>query len=353
MKEKLFRAKVLVPTIIIIAGIIAAIFGINYYNNYKEEQRANEIIATINSSVASFDEIETTNDKIVMYNDLNDDYNKYIKNDDCNEKVKKEYEKNLAEIQESIISDYKSIIEANSIDDLENTEDKDIKKALENLLSFNSSIKVNTDSIEEINTYTTEIDTMIADMRKYFADSYDTTISKNTIKNVEKVDDKEKLEKAIENLKKLKKSLNNDSNITIENDETLDNYTKTIDKLIKSYENRIDEIKKAEEEQKEVENNSLNYNTSDNYDDSYNNDYSNSSNYSDSGSSSNNDSYSSNSNSSSDDSNSNNNSSNEWHGGLHHTYTNTITGITSYFYNDGYCYNDSGAEGNWKDLQNY
>lgn len=317
MKEKLLRAKVLVPTIIIIVGVIAAIFGVIYYNNYKEEQKANEIIATINSSVASFDEIETTNDKIVMYNDLNDDYNKYIKNDDCNEKVKNEYEKNLAEIKESIINDYKSIIEANSIDDLENTEDKDIKKAIENLLSFNSNIKANTDSIEEISTYKTEIDTMISDMRKFFVDSYDATINKNTIKNVEKVDDKEKLEKAIENLKNLKKSLNNDSDITIEDDETLGNYIKTIDKSIKSYENKIDEIKKAEEEAKkkaEEEKKSESDNSNSNSSNNSNSNTSNNSNSSNNSNNSNSNNTSSNNNSSLNDNTNNNystNSSNE------------------------------------------
>lgn len=280
MKKLIIALVSLILITLLITGIV--FICINIAHNNEKEQKINAMITEISNTAASFDEAEVTNDKIAIYNELYLEYQNYISDKNSNnyfEEVENEYEKNLVKIKESIINDYVSIIEANSINDFEKATDKDVKKSLENLVNFNSSINANVDSIEEINTYKTEIDTMISDMRKYFTSSYDDTISKNTIKNIEKITDKSKLEKTVKNLNELKDSFNINADITIGDEEVLNGYIKTIDELIESYENRIDEIKKAEEEAKKQEENQNSYD---------NNSYSNNSNGSSNSNSSNN-----------------------------------------------------------------
>lgn len=336
---------VVISAALLLLLITGVIFTCVIIAHNKEEQRINTIISNISNLSASFDEADTTNDKITIYNKLNSEYGAYISEKDYSETVKDEYEKSLAKTKKSIISDYESIIEANSISDLEKTSDESVQKSLENLLDFKKSIKSNTDAIKEIDDFNSEIDLIISDMRKHFTSNYDDTINKNTIENVEKISDKSKFEKAIKNLDELKDSLNKNADIIIDDETVLKEYNKVIDDLIDSYENRIEEIKKAEEEAKKQEEAQNNYS----YDNSYN-DYNSDNSYSGGSNSSSSSSSSNNNSSSSSNSTGNSNGYLPNHGGLLRWYRDDETGITSYFYNDGYAITSEGYEFNWKDL---
>ena len=192
------------------------------------------------------------------------------------------------------------------------------------------------------------------------------------MKNVNKIDDKSKLEKVVENLNNFKKSLNKEANTTLADEEKLKSYNKTINDLISDYNDRIGDIKKAEEEAKKKaeeeakakEEAEATENQNNLYDNSYDSGSSNNTNYNSndnnySGGSSSGGSGNSNGNSSGSSGNSNNNSSNGGyvgnhagcvgpdHGGLHHWNKNNESGITPYFYNDGYAVTSEGYEFNW------
>ncbi len=85
----------------------------------------------------------------------------------------------------------------------------------------------------------------IAAMRKYFTDEYQIIIDENTLNDVDKIDDKDELNKAIENLTNLKTLIFSERKAVYEVGEET-NTINEISTLIESYSDRIGNIESAE-----------------------------------------------------------------------------------------------------------
>lgn len=83
-------------------------------------------------------------------------------------------------------------------------------------------------------------------MREYFTSDYEAQISKNTIKDIEKSEDKEAINNAKDSLEKLLKTIQSEKN-TISSEIEIKEYEKKINALTKSYDTRITDIEEAEE----------------------------------------------------------------------------------------------------------
>ena len=92
----------------------------------------------------------------------------------------------------------------------------------------------------------------IASMKKYFTDDYNKSIKKISDEVGDKVEDfsdKDKLNSYVTTLTELKTTIKNDyEEYKVIDKEKFDEYSKTIDAMVKSYNDRIAAIKKAEEE---------------------------------------------------------------------------------------------------------
>ncbi len=89
-------------------------------------------------------------------------------------------------------------------------------------------------------------------MRQYFIDEYNEMLAENTLSEIEKMEDTEKLTTAISNLSELSETITNEIGIVC-SQEQAEEYINTINELTKSYEARIEEIELAEEEKKKAE----------------------------------------------------------------------------------------------------
>lgn len=89
---------------------------------------------------------------------------------------------------------------------------------------------------------------VISNMQKVFREEYDKTLTDNTLKEIDKISDKEKLNTTKTHLNELLKTIQNEKDIICMEDEVKEYETK-ITNLIKSYEDRITKI---EEEEKKV-----------------------------------------------------------------------------------------------------
>lgn len=340
MKEKfvnfknfLFHSKFgIIGLVAILVALIAAVSaGLFCYNNYLKEQKISDMKSEIVSEFTSFEK-EERNDKYNSLEELIKEYNAYISNKDSEnyfEEVKKSYEENISNMRDYFISGYEISITENTIESLKDSEDKEIKNSITNLVDLkdliNKESEVTIGNEETLKDYNSQIDGLIKSMRDYFIKQYDSKIKNNTLKNVNKIDDKSKLKKTVENLNNFKKSLNKEANTTLADEEKLKSYNKTIDDLISDYNDRIGEIKKAEEEaKKKVEEEAeATENQNNSYDNSYDSGSSNNTNYnsndnnysggsSSGGSGSNSGNSSGNSSGSSGNNNSSNNSDYKW-----------------------------------------
>lgn len=175
----------------------------------------------------------------------------------------------------------------------------------------------NDECFEEVkNEYISDL----AKMKKYFTDEYNQTIEDNTLEDIDKIDDKDKINKCKDNLDSLLVTITNEKDIVCSDDE-FNSFKEDITELVDTYETRIEKIEadekaaqeaaekaKAAEEKKKAEEEATKTeeSTSSN---SSNNSTDNSSNYS---YNDNNNSNSSSNNSSSSSNNSNDNSSNNY-----------------------------------------
>lgn len=204
-------------------------FGTYQYNSYKEEQRVKQI------------EI-------------------------CKSKLTKYYEAfNKAETREDKLSKFKNIVK-------ECKEYKNSKNCLKEVSNdYDSKIKI---------------------MKKYFVNEYQTEITKNTLEEIENIEDKTKFEEAVKSLNKVSEMIKSETGVVLEKDEAK-KYQEKIDALVETYNKRVEEIKevekkaeeekkkaeeaekKAEEERKAQETTAVNNNnSSSNYSGSYSNSYS-------------------------------------------------------------------------------
>ena len=191
--KKIFENKKKVILIAIVAILALGAFGTYQYNSYKEEQRVKQI------------EI-------------------------CKSKLTKDYEAfNKAKTREDKLSKFKDIVK----------ECKEYKNS-ENYF-------------EEVNK---DYDSKIKIMKNYFVNGYKTEIAKNTLEEIENIQDKTKFEEAVKALNEISKTIKSETEIVLEKDEAK-KYKEDIDALIKTYNKRVEEIKeaekKAEEEKKKAE----------------------------------------------------------------------------------------------------
>lgn len=196
-------------------------FGTYQYNSYKEEQRVKQI------------EI-------------------------CKSKLTKYYEAfNKAETREDKLSKFKNIVK-------ECKEYKNSKNCLKEVSNdYDSKIKI---------------------MKKYFVNEYQTEITKNTLEEIENIQDKAKFEESVKALNEISEMIKSETGIVLKKDEAK-KYQEDIDALIKTYNKRVEEIKeaekkaeeekkKAEEERKAQETTAVNNNSSSSsYSGSYSNSY--------------------------------------------------------------------------------
>lgn len=80
-------------------------------------------------------------------------------------------------------------------------------------------------------------------MKQYLTTSYTTQISENTISNLEETDDKERIQTAKQNLEKTIKFIESENLLT---SKEIKSHKTTINKLIESYNTRLEEIDKEE-----------------------------------------------------------------------------------------------------------
>lgn len=220
--KKIFENKKKVILIAIIAILALGAFGTYQYNSYKEEQRVKQI------------EI-------------------------CKSKLTKYYEAfNKAETREDKLSKFKNIVK-------ECKEYKNSKNCLKEVSNdYDSKIKI---------------------MKKYFVNEYQTEITKNTLEEIENIQDKAKFEESAKALNEISEMIKSETGIVLKKDEAK-KYQEDIDALIKTYNKRVEEIKeaekkaeeekkKAEEERKAQETTAVNNNSSSSsYSGSYSNSYS-------------------------------------------------------------------------------
>lgn len=94
-------------------------------------------------------------------------------------------------------------------------------------------------------------------MKDYFVSDYETKISKNTIENISKSTDKDLIETSKNNLKELVNLIESEKDFTLTNPEA-ENYKNTINSLIKSYEERLNEIKTVDKKETQKTTNKAN-----------------------------------------------------------------------------------------------
>ena len=120
----------------------------------------------------------------------------------------------------------------------------EIIKKLEN--DFEEYLKDKEPSQKVKDTYQNELE----QMKSYFNTYYDKVISDNTLKEVEKIIDKSKLNSCKNLLTSLLEKIEKEKDAVITN-EKFEEYKSKIKDLIDSYTQRIEEIEKAEQEAKE------------------------------------------------------------------------------------------------------
>lgn len=143
-------------------------------------------------------------------------------------------QKNTEAILSSINADYKKFVS-------EDSRARKLEILKTQLEEFNKVKKSEDSENEIIKEYQENIDSM----KEYFISDYDSQISKNTIENIEKNDDKKLINDSKENLENLMKTIELENSIVMSGSE-FDKYENQIKDLVKSYENRINEIEEAE-----------------------------------------------------------------------------------------------------------
>lgn len=363
MEKKKPNIKLIVIISVVAVLIIgtATAFGIVAYGNYQTQQRVEAMVTEVADEYALFENSGDREEKLSLLEEMISEYESYVSDtasEEYFEEVKAEYEKNISLMREYFISEYDSAINEIAVATLDEAERDDIKTSITSLTALNGQISaeaaVTLNDDIKLNSYSDEISGLIKTMREHFASQYDGVIKENTFENVEEIEDKEKLSNAITNLNELKTLINEEADVTVDNEEVLNKYNEMVDNLIESYENRISAIEKAEEEarQREEEERNNSYNSSSNNSNNSSGDSSSNNSSSNSNSSSNGSNNSTSTNSSVGINPNNPNCVGEGHGGLHHSYTSidengNPTG-TRYAYNDGCAYDyDLGISWVW------
>lgn len=334
MEKKKIRLIVIISVIAVVIAV-GAFFGVSAYNNYITQQHIEERIKEIDEVYDNF-ESETDRDaKMKILVDFIKD--RPSTSDEVSveilEAIEPEYNKTLQKMQQYFIDEYNTTLTENTLENLEKVDDKEqIKTAVSNLIFLSKTIEneKNTVFISKSSEYTALTDkaiSLVTEYRKYFTDNYNAVIDDNKLKDVDKIQDKNKLSKAIENLNALKKTIDSENDIIFESADGYSDLFDKIDKLISSYQKRIEIIEETEKNQTSNSSSSDSSYSSDNnsslnYSNNSNNDYS--SDYY------NNYNYSSDSHNNYNDNNSSNNNSNNSYNGNIYWYEDGETGEKTY-----------------------
>lgn len=132
-----------------------------------------------------------------------------------------------------------------------NDEKDDSKKLeiLKSLIDEYDEYKKN-DNHAEVNS---KYEAIIKDVKSAFVKKYGKTLADNTLKNVDKIDDKSTLNNANKSLKELLKTVNGDEGKITLSESQIKDYGDEINGLINKYDKRVKAIEKKEKEQKEKE----------------------------------------------------------------------------------------------------
>lgn len=106
------------------------------------------------------------------------------------------------------------------------------------------------DNHAEVNS---KYEAIIKDVKSAFVKKYGKILDDNTLKNVDKIDDKSTLNKANKSLKELLKTVDGDEGKITLSESQIKDYGDKINGLINKYDKRIKAIEKKEKEQKEKE----------------------------------------------------------------------------------------------------
>lgn len=144
-----------------------------------------------------------------------------------------------------------------AITEIEKTEtDFNKEDTREDKLALLQSVSKEHTDYEKSKDMIKEIDekyhSVISDMQKVFREEYDKTLTDNTLKDIDKISDKEQLNNAKTKLNELLQTIQNEKDIVCTENEVKEYETKITD-LVKSYEDRVTAIEKEEQAKKEAE----------------------------------------------------------------------------------------------------
>lgn len=154
----------------------------------------------------------------------------------------------------------------NAISQIEKTEkDFTTKDSRDDKLTLLQSLVKGHEEYEKSKNMINEVDkeyhVAISNMQKMFIDDYNKTISENTLKDVETINDKSQLENAKTNLNDLLIIIQNEKGVVCSEKE-IKEYESSINVLIKSYDDKLSAIaqeeQQAEEARKEKESSTIN-----------------------------------------------------------------------------------------------
>lgn len=120
---------------------------------------------------------------------------------------------------------------------------------LKSILEEHTDYEKSKDMIEEIDE---KYHLIISNMQNTLKEEYDKTLTDNTLKDIDKISDKEQLNNAKTKLNELLQTIQNEKDIVCTENEVKEYETKITD-LVKSYEDRVTTIEKEEQAKKEAE----------------------------------------------------------------------------------------------------
>lgn len=150
----------------------------------------------------------------------------------------------LQKEKESQITSSKSNINLIYTDFEEKTEINEKFEILNNLISSFEEYKNEDKNYSEV---ITEYEDKIKLMKDYFVSYYDETLKNNTLDDIKNITDKNKINNLKDNLNKLMELINKEKDLIL-TEESYNNYNDTVNNLIKSYDDRVNKLVKAEKE---------------------------------------------------------------------------------------------------------
>lgn len=188
-KSNFSKNKTIISILIIIVLVFISIISYNYYQEKERQEMVDTYIAQIQKAEKEFLTTEKREEKINVLKLLLKDYEEYKETSDNIEKIHKEYDITISNIQKQFKDEYEKIIKDNTLEDIENINDKDkINTLKNNLINLLEIIKSEIDIVStegEVKKYEENINVLI--------NSYDNRTK--SIEEAEKKAEEERLAK--------------------------------------------------------------------------------------------------------------------------------------------------------------